>query len=36
MCEDLIQNYDAEIHEEYIIHDTRTITLPHMQTIEQL
>jgi len=28
MYEDRIQNYDPEIHDEYLIHDT-SITLPH-------
>jgi len=28
MYKDLTQNYDPEIHEEYLIHDT-TIPLPH-------
>jgi len=31
MYEDRTQNYDTEIHEEYLIglHETRTIPLPH-------
>jgi len=29
MYEDWIRNYDPEIHEEYLIHDTPMIPLPH-------
>ena len=29
MYEDRTQNCNPEIHEEYLIHDTRTIPLPH-------
>ena len=29
MYEDRTKNYDPEIHEEYLIHDTRPIPLPH-------
>ena len=28
MYEDWTQNYDPEIHEEYLIHDTRYTLLP--------
>ena len=36
MYEDRTQNYDPEIHEEYVIHDTPIpchITYSHVQTI---
>ena len=32
MCEDRTQNYDSEIHEEYLIHDTSFL----LQTIAHL
>ena len=30
MYEDRIQNYDAEIHEEYLIHDTPFLLSHHL------
>jgi len=33
MYEDPTQNYDPEIHEEYLIHDTPFLLPHHVQTI---
>ena len=35
MYEDRTQNYDPEIHEEYLIHDTR-IPLPHHYHVQTI